>query len=91
MEKLLNLVQKTVDSNYANTVYYSDETLNAASAAVGIICSFVLPVMAIILLYVVQSMARRLAIIAVFTPLFTTVLLVCSPSRSIEICAATAA
>ncbi|KAF2658215.1 hypothetical protein K491DRAFT_690369 [Lophiostoma macrostomum CBS 122681] len=83
--------KRTADSNYTNTIAYSDEKLEVISAAVGIICSFALPVLAIVLLYAVNSMARRLAIIAVFTPLFSTILIICSPGRSIEICAATAA
>jgi hypothetical protein len=53
-------------------------------------CASTLPVLAIVILYFVQSMGRRLAAIAVFTSLFSAAVGVCSTSRGIEIFAATA-
>lgn len=57
---------------------------------IGTLCASTLPVLSVVVLYWVQSMGKRLAIIAVFTTLFSVVLGLFSNSRAIEIFAATA-
>ncbi|OAG07047.1 uncharacterized protein CC84DRAFT_1242060 [Paraphaeosphaeria sporulosa] len=83
--------QPVTDSNYTNTVIYSDSTLAKASAVVGSACASTLPVLAIIILYTVKSMSRRLAVITLLTPLFSAALGIFSSGRAIENFAATAA
>ncbi|KAH7381374.1 hypothetical protein DE146DRAFT_793337 [Phaeosphaeria sp. MPI-PUGE-AT-0046c] len=75
---------------YANTIHYSDSTLTKLGEVLGTMCASTLPVLAIVTLYYVQSMGRRLAAIAVFTSIFSAVLGIFSNGRRIEIFAATA-
>jgi hypothetical protein len=53
-------------------------------------CASMLPILAIVILYFIQSMSRRLGAIAAFTFIFSAVLGVFSNGRRIEIFAATA-
>jgi hypothetical protein len=75
---------------YANTIYYSDSGLTTVGEIVGTMCASMLPVLAIVILYYIQSMGRRLCAIAAFTFVFSAVLGVFSNGRRIEIFAATA-
>lgn len=75
---------------YANTIHYSDSTLTRTGEVIGTMCASTLPVLAIVILYCVQSMGKRLAAIAVFTSIFSAVLGIFSDARRIEIFAATA-
>ncbi|ORY15534.1 hypothetical protein BCR34DRAFT_598283 [Clohesyomyces aquaticus] len=79
------------DEKYANTIHYSNSSLAKASALLGAVCASTLPVLAIVVLSCVHSMTRRLAIIVVFTPIFSLVLGIFTNGRGIEIFAATAA
>ncbi|KAF2195047.1 hypothetical protein K469DRAFT_543962 [Zopfia rhizophila CBS 207.26] len=78
-------------SSHANTVYYSQETILRLSTLVGTVFASVLPVVAIVVLYYVTSMIHRLAIIGVFTGLFSAALGILTTGRVVEIFSATAA
>lgn len=75
---------------YANTIHYSDSNLTKVGEIIGTMCASTLPVLAIVILYSVQNMGRRLAAIAIFTSIFSAVLGIFSNGRRIEIFAATA-
>jgi hypothetical protein len=74
---------------YNNTIQYSDSALTKTGEAIGIVCASMLPVTAIVLLYAIESMGRRLGAIAAFTFIFSAILGVFSNGRRIEIFAAT--
>jgi hypothetical protein len=75
---------------YSNMIHYSDSALTRAGKILGTMCASMLPVLAIVILYFIQSMGRRLGVIAAFTFIFSAVLGVFSNGRRIEIFAATA-
>jgi hypothetical protein len=75
---------------YSNTIHYSDSVLTRTGEIVGTMCASMLPILAIVILYFIQSMSRRLGAIAAFTFIFSAVLGVFSNGRRIEIFAATA-
>jgi hypothetical protein len=55
---------------YSNTIHYSDNALKKTGKVVGTMCASMLPVLAIVILYLIQSMGRRLGAIAAFTFIF---------------------
>lgn len=57
----------------------------------GTVCATLLPVLAVVILYHVASMERRLAIIGIFTAIFSTALGVLTNGRVVETFSATAA
>jgi hypothetical protein len=75
---------------YSNTIHYSDNALKKTAEVVGTMCASMLPVLAIVILYLIQSMGRRLGAIAAFTFIFSAVLGIFSNGRRVEIFAATA-
>jgi hypothetical protein len=58
---------------YSNTIHYSDSVLTRTGEIVGTMCASMLPILAIVILYFIQSMSRRLGAIAAFTFIFSAV------------------
>jgi len=58
---------------------------------IGTIISALLPILSVVVLYCVKNMWVRLALVAVFTVLFSLVLSLIAPAKRIEVFAATAA
>ena len=62
-----------------------------AANLVGTVLASVLPVLAIIVLYLVQGMGVRLGLVAAFTTLFSTCLWFLRPGQLIDVFSATSA
>ncbi|MCJ1246684.1 hypothetical protein MMC30_003893 [Trapelia coarctata] len=74
-----------------NTVYYSQEGILRVASLVTMCVSSLLPIAAISALYSVRSMVIRLAMVAVFTVIFTLCLGILTKARSVDIFTATTA
>lgn len=83
-------MQKAAKNMYGDTIEYSDSTLAKVTMLFGTALASTLPVLAILVLYFVRDMGRRLAIIAVFTPLFSAAISIFTNGKGIEIFTATA-
>jgi hypothetical protein len=72
-------------------VTYSDSKVIQTSALFGTVMASLLPVIAIVILYLVHSMEARLGLVATFTMMFSTSLWFLSDGRLMEVFAATSA
>lgn len=77
--------------SFANTVHYSQEGLQRVAGLIAMSIASILPIAAITVLYAVDSMPVRLAIIATFTVLFIIALGTLTKARFIDIFVATTA
>lgn len=88
--KAMNQDSEEATTDYApNTVCYSDKKATRVAELVGAIIASLLPVIAIAILYLVKSMAKRLGLVAVFTSLFSVSLWFMTDGRLLEVFAAT--
>lgn len=82
--------EEATTTDYApNTVCYSDKKATRVAELVGAIIASLLPVLAIVILYLVKSMAKRLGLVALFTSLFSVSLWFMTDRRLLEVFAAT--
>ena len=75
----------------SNMFLYRDSYFYRIGNILGTLISTLIPVGAIVVLYLVSDMATRLAIVSIFTALFSMTLSVATGARRVEIFAATAA
>lgn len=80
---------KVVDEE-SGLISYDDSKINMASTIFATVISSILPVIAILVLYVVKNTVQRICITLAFTAAFACVLATCSSARRVEIFAATA-
>jgi hypothetical protein len=81
----------TITEFAPNTVHYADSKVTSIAALFGTVIASLLPILAIVVLYVVTDMPKRLGLLAVFTASFSTSLWFLTEGRPIEIFSATAA
>ncbi|CAG8976009.1 hypothetical protein HYALB_00007536 [Hymenoscyphus albidus] len=75
-----------------NGIYtYVEVTTIRVANVIGTAISSILPVSAVVVLYIVRDMLKRLGIVALFTALFSLALMATTRAKRIEIFAATAA
>ncbi|CAG8977261.1 hypothetical protein HYALB_00009358 [Hymenoscyphus albidus] len=75
-----------------NGIYkYDEEAVIRLANVIGMAVSALLPVLAVVVLYFVHDMLKRLAMVAMFTVIFSLALMATTKARRIEIFAATAA
>ncbi|KAF2094721.1 hypothetical protein NA57DRAFT_45802 [Rhizodiscina lignyota] len=74
-----------------NTVYYTDSKISSFAALIGAVIASLLPVLAIVVLYFVTEMGKRLGLVAAFTAVFSICLWFLTEGRLIEVFSATAA
>ncbi|TVY81624.1 hypothetical protein LSUE1_G004823 [Lachnellula suecica] len=86
-----NVQEPRQDEHLAGTLVYGEATILHLTRAVATILACVLPVASIALLYTVQSMSKRIGIIAVFTAMFSFTLVLTITAGMADIFAATAA
>lgn len=79
------------EEHLTGTVIYDDDKLRGMTRGISTVLACMLPVLSIIVLYVVQSMSKRLGIISVFTCLFSISLVTMTNAQMADIFAATAA
>ena len=72
-------------------VHYEDAHLQLPASLLSTFLASLLPVLSIVALYLVESMPKRLAIVAVFTSAFSVALALVTTARRVENFAATAA
>ena len=70
---------------------YEEKTVLRIADIAGTIISSLLPVVAVVVLYCVKNMLARLGLVALFTVLFSLVLIIITRAKRIEVFAATAA
>ena len=75
----------------SNMFLYRDTYFYRISNILGTLISTLIPIGAIVVLYLVTDMATRLAIVSIFTALFSVTLSLITGARRVEIFAATAA
>ncbi|KAI1173336.1 hypothetical protein F4777DRAFT_600714 [Nemania sp. FL0916] len=76
---------------HRNTVYYSQAGVVRFSKLLGTVFASLLPIGSIVVLYYLNSMETRLALIGVFTAMFSLALGIFTNGRMVEIFSATAA
>lgn len=74
-----------------NIAEYSDSGIVKVANLVGIVLASVLPVMAIIVLYLVKGMGIRLGLVGVFSAIFSTCLWFLNDGSLVEVFSATSA
>ncbi|KIW81816.1 hypothetical protein Z517_04842 [Fonsecaea pedrosoi CBS 271.37] len=74
-----------------NFAEYSDTAITQAANLLGTVLASLLPVVAIIVLYLIEGIGIRLGLVAVFSALFSTCLWVLNDGRLIEVFSATSA
>jgi hypothetical protein len=74
-----------------NTAYYSESKLSIASKAIATVLACLVPVLAITILYILDSQPKRLGAIAGLMALFSFSLVVLTKARIVDIFVATAA
>ncbi|KAH0834597.1 hypothetical protein FOPE_03745 [Fonsecaea pedrosoi] len=74
-----------------NFAEYSDTAITQAANLLGTVLASLLPVVAIIVLYLIEGMGIRLGLVAVFSALFSTCLWFLNDGRLIEVFSATSA
>lgn len=72
-------------------VHYDDARLQTPAVVLSTFLASLLPVLSIVVLYLVESMPERLAIVAVFTSTFSVALALVTTATRVETFAATAA
>lgn len=85
-----NRIGKPTDLEF-NLIEYDDRIVVHVADITGTMISSLLPIMAVVVLYIVKDMKKRLGLVAVFTMLFSGALLVTTKARRVEIFSATAA
>ncbi|CAG8949478.1 hypothetical protein HYFRA_00007708 [Hymenoscyphus fraxineus] len=75
----------------SNLLEYSDATIMGIIDSMGTIVASMSPLLPIIILYFVQNHGSRLAVVCIFTLLFSVTLAIVTKARRVEIFAATAA
>jgi hypothetical protein len=83
--------KSAIGSDDSRLFNYSDKHLELPAEILSTALSSLLPVVAIVVLYLVQSVAKRLAIIAIFTVAFSVGLVLMAAASRSENFAATAA
>ncbi|KAF7898809.1 hypothetical protein EAE99_012344 [Botrytis elliptica] len=79
-------------TDYAsNIVDYSDTVIFRIVSFFGVIMASILPVMTIVVLYLVASMVKRLALVGIFTTIFSVCLWFMTDGRLVEVFSATSA
>ena len=87
-----DLIQKPDTSDiHQNTVYYSQNGVLRLSMLLGTVLASLLPIGSIVVLYSLRDMTTRLAMIGVFTAMFSLGLGIFTSGRTVEIFSATAA
>lgn len=79
------------DNADGSVYHYDDEHLEFPASVISTVLASMLPVVSIVVLYFVTSMAVRLGIVAAFTAIFSLVLALITKGRRVEVFAATAA
>jgi cell division protein FtsX len=85
--RLLIVIQSSVSDD--GSIVYSEEKLLRLGALLGTVLASTMPVVAIVVLSFVTRMKMRLAVIALFTALFSTLLGLFSNGKAVEIFTAT--
>lgn len=80
----------TADFNL-NTVHYSDSKIAKVAGFFGTVLSCLLPVLAIVILYMVNGMSKRLGLVGLFTAIFSACLWFMTDGRLVEIFSGTSA
>jgi hypothetical protein len=75
----------------SNIFLYRDSYFHVAANIIGTLISTLIPIAAIIVLYFVSDMSTRLAMVCLFTALFSVALSLVTAAKRVEIFAATAA
>ncbi|KAF7883702.1 uncharacterized protein EAF02_005622 [Botrytis sinoallii] len=79
-------------TDYAsNIVDYCDTVIFRIVSFFGVIMASILPVMTIVVLYLVASMVKRLALVGIFTTIFSVCLWFMTDGRLVEVFSATSA
>lgn len=99
LEKILPVVhrfrvwgeRKSEGDLESGTVSYKEESIQRYTSFVSTVVASLLPTVAIIVLFCVESMRVRVGLITVFTTIFTSCLAIFTPGRRGEIFAATSA
>ncbi|KAE8448777.1 hypothetical protein EG329_008779 [Mollisiaceae sp. DMI_Dod_QoI] len=79
------------EAQLAGTVVYDDAHIRSLTKAVATVLACMLPTLSIVVLYMVQTMSKRLGAVTAFTTLFSISLVVMTNAEMIDIFAATAA
>ncbi|OAL40535.1 hypothetical protein AYO20_00271 [Fonsecaea nubica] len=74
-----------------NFAEYSDTAITQAANLLGTVLASLLPVVAIIVLYLIEGMGIRLGLVAIFSALFSTCLWFLNDGKLIEVFSATSA
>jgi len=74
-----------------NIAEYHDSSIAKAANLVGAVLASVLPVVAIVVLYLVKGMGKRLGLVGLFSAIFSTCLWFLNDGRLIEVFSATSA
>ena len=83
-------LHKTIDQ-HSGVMYYDDDALLRINSLIVSVLSSALPVIAIVVLYSIDTMIRRIGAAVAFTILFAFVLAVFTNARRLEIFASTSA
>lgn len=75
----------------ADLTHYDDDHLQIPAHIISTLFASLLPTLSIVVLFIVEDMAKRLGLIAVFTTVFSVALAGLTKARTVDIFAATAA
>lgn len=81
---------RTIDQ-YSGVMHYSDDALLRFNTVVVSVLSSILPVLAIVVLYSINTMIKRIGVVVAFTVAFAFALATFTDARRLEIFASTSA